>query len=134
MSPDYYNAIDETLYPTRGGISFKTYKKDQPAKYGLNFMSLGSSRCPYIYYTVPYTGKPVEVTESHIKDTLTLVKRIVEGYEQHGYSLKGTNISMDCYYMSIPLAEWLYDKKYYFHRDVTFRLNRAAKRNQRNKR
>ena len=55
-------------------------------------------------------GKPVEVTESHIKDTLNLVERIVEGYEQHGYSLKGTNISMDRYYTSIPQAEWLYDK------------------------
>ena len=82
MSPDDYIAIDETLYPTRGGISFKTYNKDKPAKYGLNFRSLGSSRHPYIYYTVPYTGKPVEVTESHIKDTLTLKKRIVGGYEQ----------------------------------------------------
>ena len=38
------------------------------------------------------------------------MKRIVEGYEQHGYSLKGTNISMNRYYTSIPLAEWLYDK------------------------
>ena len=110
MPPDDYIAIDETLYPTRGGISFKTYNKDKPAKYGLNFRSLGSSRRPYIYYTVPYTGKPVEVTESHIKDTLTLVKRIVEGYQQHGYSPEGTNISMDRYYTPIPLAEWLYDK------------------------
>ena len=38
------------------------------------------------------------------------MKRIVEGYEEHGYSLKGTNISMDRYYTSIPQAEWLYDK------------------------
>ena len=38
------------------------------------------------------------------------MKRIVEGYEQHGYSRKGTNISMDCHYTSIALAEWLYDK------------------------
>ena len=37
------------------------------------------------------------------------MKRI-EDYEQHGYSLKGTNISMDRYYTSIPQAEWLYDK------------------------
>ena len=59
---------------------------------------------------MPFTGKPVEVTESHIKDTLTLVKRIVESYEQQGYSLKGTNIAVDCYYTPIPLAEWLYDK------------------------
>ena len=134
MSPDDYIAIDETLYLTRDGISFKTYNKDKPAKYGLNFRSLGSSRRPYIYYTVPYTGKPVEVTESHVKDTLTLVKRILEGYEQHGYLLKGTNISMDCYYTSIPLAEWLYDKKDYLNRDVKFKSKRAAKKNQRKKR
>ena len=43
MSPRDYIAIDETLYPTRGGISFKTYSKDKPSKYGLNFRSLGSS-------------------------------------------------------------------------------------------
>ena len=110
ISPDYYIAIDETLYPTRGAVSFKTYNKDKPAKYGLSFRSLSSSNRPYIYYTVPYTRNPVEVTKSRIKDMLTLMKRIVEGYEQHGYSLKGTNISMDCYYMSIPLAECLYDK------------------------
>ena len=44
MSPDDYIAIDETLYPTRGGISLKTYSKDKPAKYGRNFRNLGSSR------------------------------------------------------------------------------------------
>ena len=63
---------------------------------------------------MPYTGKLVEATESHIKDTLTFVKRIAEGYEQHGYSLKGTNISMDCCYKSIPPAEWLYEKNITF--------------------
>ena len=78
--------------------------------FGLNFRSLGSSRRPYIYYIVPYTAKPIEVTESDIKDTLTLVKRIVESYEQHGYSLKGINISTYRYYTSISLAEWLYEK------------------------
>ena len=32
MSPDDYIAIDETLYRTRGGISFKIYNKDEPAQ------------------------------------------------------------------------------------------------------
>ena len=111
MSSDDYIAIDKILYPTRGDISFKTYNKNKLAKYGLNFRSLGISRRPYIYYTVPYTGKLVEVTESHKKNTLTLVKRIVEGSKQYGYSLKGTNISMDRYYTFTTLAEWLYNKK-----------------------
>ena len=80
MSPDDYIAINHP-YLTSGGISFKTYNKDKPAKCGLNFRSLDSSRRHYIYYTVPYTGKPVEVTEIHIKDTLTSVNRIFERNE-----------------------------------------------------
>ena len=58
MSQDNCLAIDEILYLTKGGISFKTYRKDKQAKYGLNFRSLDSSRRPYIYYTMPYTAKP----------------------------------------------------------------------------
>ena len=44
MSPDGYVAIDETLYPTRGSILFKTYNKNKPGRYGLNFRNLGSSK------------------------------------------------------------------------------------------
>ena len=112
MAPDDFLAIDETLYPTRDGVSFKTYNKDKPAKYGLNFRSLGSWRHPCVYYTIPYTGKP-EVTDAHIKDSMTLVKKIVEGYETNGFNLSGTNISMDRYYTSIPIVEWLYEKKFF---------------------
>ena len=36
MSPHDYIPIDEKLYPTRGGISFKTYNKDKPTRYYLN--------------------------------------------------------------------------------------------------
>ena len=42
MSADHNVAIDKMLYPTRGGILFKTYDKDKPGKHGLNFRSLGS--------------------------------------------------------------------------------------------
>ena len=111
MAPDDFSAIEETLYQTRGGVSFKTNNKDKPAKYGLNFRSLGTSRHSYVYHTIPYTGKPEEVTHTHIRDTMTLVKRIVEGYETSGFNLNGTNISMDRYYTSIPIAKWLYEKK-----------------------
>ena len=42
---------------------------------------------------------------------MTFVKRIVEGYQTNGFNLSATNISMDRYYTSIPIAEWLYEKK-----------------------
>ena len=44
------------------------------------------------------------------------MKQTVESYEQHGYSLKVTNISMDCYYTSIPLMEWLCEKNIPFRK------------------
>ena len=32
-------------------------------------------------------------------------------YETNGFNLSGMNISMDRYYTSIPIAEWLHEKK-----------------------
>ena len=110
MSSDDYVANDETLYPTRGGISFKTYNKDKSAKYGLNLKILGSSRRPYVYCTISYMRKPVEMTGTQIKDTFSLVQQFVKGFEEQGHSLKGTNISMDIYYTSIFLAKWMHEK------------------------
>ena len=109
--PDDFLAIDETLYPNQGGIASKSYNKDKLVKYGLNFQSLGSTRNAYVYYTIPYCGKPEVITDPYIGDTLALAKRIVEVYEQNGYPLRGSNISMDQYYTSIPLAKWLYRKQ-----------------------
>ena len=37
MHPDVYLSLDETLYPTRVGVVFRQYNKDEPAKYGLLF-------------------------------------------------------------------------------------------------
>ena len=70
----------------------------------MNFGSLDSSRKSYVYYTIPYGGKPKKVTGSYIGYNFTLVKRIADGYERNRYSLRGANISMDRYYTSIPLA------------------------------
>ena len=61
-------------------------------------------------YTILYCDKPKEITDSDIGDTFTLAKLIADGYERNGYFLSGTNISLDRYYTSIPLAKWLYAK------------------------
>ena len=69
-----------------------------------------SARNVYVYYTIPYCGKAEVITDAYIEDTLTLMKRIVEGYEQNGYILMRSNISIDRYYTSIPLTVWIYSK------------------------
>lgn len=70
-TPHYFLVIDETLYPTRRRVIFKTYNKNKPGKYGVNFRSLGSSRKTYIYYAIPYCGKPKEITDSYIGASYT---------------------------------------------------------------
>ena len=56
-------AVDDTLYPYRGSISFKQYYNPRKsAKYGLLYRSLCDSSVWYTYYTLPYVGKPEENT------------------------------------------------------------------------
>ena len=58
--PSSYLAVDETLYPYRGGIGFKQYNPSKPAKYGLLYHSLCDATVPYTYFSFPSAGK-VEV-------------------------------------------------------------------------
>ena len=54
------------------------------------------------------------MTDTHIKDTFSLVQRLVESYKEHGYSLKGTNISVNKNHISTPLVKWLPEKNITF--------------------
>ena len=60
--PSPYLAIDETLYLYRGQIGFKQYNSSKPAKYGLLYQSLCDSSVQYTYYSLPYAGKPDDLT------------------------------------------------------------------------
>ena len=75
MFPDDYVAIDETLYPTRGGILFKTYGKDKPAKYGLNCLS-----CLLVTPTLPVSSPllPITLTLDYKQCTEMLVFSIFQ--------------------------------------------------------
>ena len=108
-SLDDFLAIDETLHPTRESIGFKTYNNNKPAKYRLNFRSLGSAWKDYVYYTIPYCEKPEVIADAYIEDTLTLVKRIAKDTNKT-IIFWGVPITMGRYYTPIPLAKWLYSK------------------------
>ena len=60
--PTSFLAIDETLYPYRGRIGFKQYNPSKPAKYGLLYRSLCDASKPYTYFSLPYAGKPDDIT------------------------------------------------------------------------
>ena len=86
------------------------------------------------YYTIPYCGKSEVITDAYIRDTLTLVKRIIERCKQNGYPLRLFNISMDRFYNSRPLARWIYSKHIACIGTIQTNRKKTTKSNKRNKR
>ena len=101
VAPDDYLSLDETLYPTRGNISFRQYNKNKPAKYGLLFRSISSARMPYTYTSLAFSGVPVDEPgpDVYVPGVDNLVKKLVERMERHT-SLSGCCITYDRYCQS----------------------------------
>ena len=60
---------------------------------------------------MPYAGKPEEITDDseYVTGTDNYTKYLVKGLEQH-VNLQGRNISMDRYFTSMTISEYLLDK------------------------
>ena len=110
-SSSEYLATDETLYPYRGEIVIHQYNPNQPSKYGILYRSISDSCVSYTYYILPYVGKPEELTDDseHMTGRNNYTKYLVEGLEQH-VNLRGRNISIDRYFTSMTISEYLLDK------------------------
>ena len=78
-------AIDKTLYPYRGKIVIRQYNPNKPAKFSILYRSISDSCVPYTYYTLPYEGKPEEITDDseYMTGTDNYTKYLVEELEQH---------------------------------------------------
>ena len=104
-TPLEYLAINETSYSYRGKIVICQYNANKPAKYGILYRSISDGHVPYTYYTLPYAGKPEEITDDseYVTGTDNYTKYLVEGLEQH-VNLQGQKISMDRYFTSMTLS------------------------------
>ena len=112
-----YLSLDETLYPLRTQISFKQYNPNKAAEYGLLLKAINAAHYPYTFITAPYCGKLVrDPGEYYVSGTFEIVKKMIDRLESI-VSLAGRNISFGRLYTSIPLALWLYQKKYFFSWD-----------------
>ena len=96
MAPDDYLSLDETLYPTRGNISFRQYNKNKPARYGLLFRSISSARMPYTYTSLAFSGVPVDEPgpDVYVPGVDNLVKKLVERLERQS-TMSGCCITYD---------------------------------------
>lgn len=110
--PSELLAIDETLYPYRGKVSMRQYNPNKPAKYGILYRSLSDSTLPYTYNTLPYAGKPSVITErsQYVTGTDNYTKWLVKGAERF-VDLRGRNISLDRYFTSMTVCEWLLNRE-----------------------
>ena len=63
MIPSEFLAIDERLYPYRGGTVIKQYNPNKPAKYGLLYRSISDSKFPYTYDSHAYGAKPNDIND-----------------------------------------------------------------------
>ena len=81
LIPTEFLAIDETLYPYRGGTVIKQYNPNKPAKYGILYCSISYSKFPYTYYSHAYAAKPTEITAEsrYINSTDDYTTYLVDG-------------------------------------------------------
>ena len=107
LVPEDYLKIDETVYPIGTHIAFKQYNPGKPAKYGIFFKSINCPWYPYTYQSHVYSGKPAgQPNEFYISGTDNYFKYLVSRLLEN-HPLWGRNISMDCFYSGIPIAQWL---------------------------
>ena len=106
-NPSEYLSIDETLYPYRGNVKFRQYNPSKPARYGLLYRSISDSHVPYTYFTLAYAGKPESQPDQfYVTGTDNYTKYLVDSLKQY-LQLRGRNTSMDRYFTSLPVAEYL---------------------------
>ena len=108
MAPGKYLTIDETLYPMRNHIGFKTYMANKPASYGINFKSINEAGFPYTYSMVVQAGKPENERGGpyYTKGINPTVERLVSNLKRF-QKIDGRNITTDNLYTSPELAEKL---------------------------
>lgn len=98
-----YTTIDEMLHPFRGRCSFIPSK---PAKYGVKIFALCDAKSFYTSNLEIYCGKQPDGPFEASNTPTDIVKRLVTPIER-----SNRNLTIDNWYTSVPLAEYLLSKK-----------------------
>ena len=103
--------MDETLYSTRKQISFKQFNPSKPANYGMLYKSINACSYPFTFSTAVYPAKPkAEPTSYYTPGTSQIVKYLIQNLKCHS-NLVARNILYDRLYTSIPMAQWLLERR-----------------------
>ena len=105
-----YLTSDETSYPMRHQIALRQYNPNKPHKYGVLLKSLTDARFSYTCKALPYAAKPTAGDGQFCTNSIAdyLKNLVIRTKEQVRFD--GRNISMDCLYTSVEIANWLLEK------------------------
>ena len=97
--------VDETMVPFRGRVKFRQYIPGKSHKYGCKLFKLCTVD-GYTWNLEVYTGETVRENSMGLSESVVvrLARDLLD---------KGATIFMDNYYTSIPLANYLLEKKTY---------------------
>ena len=94
--------IDEQLYPYRGHTKFTQYIPSKPAKYGIKIWWICDAENAYPLKKIIYTGKVGNVREKNQGERV--VEKLAAPLKNNG-----SNITMDNYFTTLPVAKHLLD-------------------------
>ena len=80
-------AVDETMIPFKGRISFRQYMKAKPTKWGIKVFVLSDSTNGYIYRFQIYTGKACESADATVGLCSRSVLDLMQGLEENHHKL-----------------------------------------------
>ena len=111
LVPNDYLLQDETLYPMRAQISFKQFDPSKPATCGMLYKSINACRYPFTFSSAVYPAQPkAEPTFYYPSGTSQTIKYLIQNLKCHA-NLVARNIYYDRLYTSIPMAQWLLDRR-----------------------
>ena len=88
------------------------YNKSKPSHYGLLFQSLNAVIWPFTFSIIAYAGKPEKALEApqlctyYVQKIVDKVRILVQNMERK-IKISGCNISMDCLYGCVEVADML---------------------------
>ena len=89
-------------------IAFSRYIPNKPYKYGVLLKSLNDARFPYTCKALSYAAKLTAGDGPlYISSTAGYIKNLVNRTKEE-VRLDGRNISMDCLYTSLEIANWFF--------------------------
>jgi hypothetical protein len=112
-------ALDESMIPFTGRVSFKQYVKNKPTPWGIKVYALAGSRSGFMQNILVYSGKETPLISVPSKSQTTKVVLTLVDYLRG----KGHDLYTDRFYTSVELAEYLKDRGF----TLTGTINKSRK-------